>query len=126
MTRDETIKVLASLKAAYPASYKNMTKDEANGTIGAWQAQFLGMPYSVVSIAITKIISTNTFPPSIAEVKEKIRGKTTSHRIHIQERVGQLQTRQVCEHYRRGGTHHFARFLLGTAGQGGTSHRGYI
>ena len=74
MTREDTIKVLAILKAAYPASYRNMTKDEANGTVNIWATQFANIPYEVVSIAVNKLISTNTFPPSISEVKEKIRG----------------------------------------------------
>lgn len=74
MTREDAIKILSILKAAYPNSYKGMTKDEANGTIGVWAAQFTSMPYEIVSIAINKLISTNTFPPTIHEVKEKIRG----------------------------------------------------
>lgn len=74
MTRDETIKLLAILKAAYPNSYRGMTKEEANGTVGVWSAQFADIPANVVMIAVNKLISTNTFPPSISEVKERIRG----------------------------------------------------
>ena len=74
MTREETIKVLAILKAAYPNSYKNMTKDEANGTVAVWSMQFASIPVEVVMIAINKLISTSTFPPAICEVKDKIRG----------------------------------------------------
>ena len=74
MTRDETIKILAILKAAYPNSYREMTKEEANGTVAVWATQFANMPADVVMIAINKLISTNTFPPSINEVKDKIRG----------------------------------------------------
>ena len=74
MTRDETIKVLAILKAAYHNSYRGMTKEEANGTVAVWAAQFGNIPASVVMIAVNKLISTNTFPPSINEVKERIRG----------------------------------------------------
>lgn len=73
MTRQEAIKILSVLKAAYPNSYKGMTKDEANGTVNVWATQFVSMPFSVVSIAVNKLISINTFPPSINEVKEKIR-----------------------------------------------------
>ena len=74
MTREEAIKVLAILKAAYPNSYRGMTKEEAHGTVAVWAAQFAGMPASVVMIAVNKIISKNTFPPSINEVKDEIRG----------------------------------------------------
>lgn len=74
MTRDETIKLLAILKAAYPNSYRGMTKEEANGTVLVWSTQFAKYPASVVMIAVNKLISKNTFPPSISEVKEEIRG----------------------------------------------------
>lgn len=74
MTRDETIKVLAILKAAYPNSYRGMTKEEANGTVAVWASQFANIPVNIVMIAVNKHISTNTFPPSINEVKERIRG----------------------------------------------------
>lgn len=74
MTREETIKILAILKAAYPNSYKNMTKDEANGTVAVWSTQFASIPADVVMIAINKLISTSSFPPAICEVKDKIRG----------------------------------------------------
>lgn len=74
MTREETIKVLAILKAAYPNSYRNMTKEEANGTVAVWAMQFADVPAEVVLIAINKLISTSPFPPAICEVKKKIGG----------------------------------------------------
>lgn len=72
MTRDETIKVLAILKAAYPNSYKAMTKEEAKGMIAVWTMQFADMPADIVLMAVNKLISTNQFPPAISEVKKKI------------------------------------------------------
>lgn len=74
MTRDETIKLLAILKAAYPNSYRGMTKEEANGTVLVWSTQFAKYPANVVMIAVNKLISKSTFPPAINEVKEEIRG----------------------------------------------------
>lgn len=71
MTRDETIKMLAILKAAYPNSYKGMTKDEANGMIAVWTMQFADMPADIVLMALNKLISTSQFPPAISEVKRK-------------------------------------------------------
>ena len=74
MTQKEATQILAILKAAYPNSYRNMTKDEAIGTVNVWATQFVDIPAQIVMIAINKLISTNTFPPSICEVKSKIRG----------------------------------------------------
>lgn len=73
MTTEETIKLLSILKAAYPNSYKGMTKEEANGMITVWSMQFSDIPANIVYIAVNKIISESTFPPSISEVRKKIR-----------------------------------------------------
>lgn len=69
MTRDETTKVLALLKAAYPNAYKGMTKEEAMGTISIWTMQFESVPVDIMLMAINRIISTKPFPPAISEVK---------------------------------------------------------
>lgn len=72
MTREETTKILAVLKAAYPNSYKNMSPKEAQGTVSVWHMQFADMPPEIVLMAVQKCISTSTFTPSISEVKKKI------------------------------------------------------
>lgn len=72
MTREETTKILAILKAAYPHSYKNMTQKEALGTVAVWHMQFADMHPEIVMMAVQKCISTSTFTPSIYEVKKKI------------------------------------------------------
>lgn len=69
MTQDETIKILAILKAAYPNSYKGMTKDEAMGTIAIWTMQFESVPVDIMLMAINRLISNKPFPPAISEVK---------------------------------------------------------
>ena len=72
MTKKEAIQILAILKAAYPASYNGMTKEEAAGTVGVWCLQFADMPADIVMMAIQKLISSSKFPPAISEVKNKI------------------------------------------------------
>lgn len=73
MTKAEAAKVLAILKAAYPNTFKNLSAEDASATVNVWAAQFANMPVSVVMIAVNKLISTNVFPPTITEVKERIR-----------------------------------------------------
>lgn len=74
MTREETVQVLSLLKAAYPNSYKGMSRQEGNGVIMVWATQFSDVPVQVVLMAINKLIATKTFPPAISEVKEKLKG----------------------------------------------------
>ena len=73
MTKKEAVQILAILKAAYPASYNGMTKEEASGTVSVWAMQFADMPVDIVMMAIHKAIATNKFPPTVAEVREKIK-----------------------------------------------------
>ena len=72
MTKIEALQVLAILKAAYPASYNGMSEEEAAGTATVWAMQFNDMSAEVVLMALQKCISTNKFPPTIAEVKNKV------------------------------------------------------
>lgn len=72
MTQNEAAHVLAILKAAYPHSYNGMSKQEAMGTIAVWCIQFADMPVDIVLAALQKAISGCKFPPTIADVKDKI------------------------------------------------------
>ena len=72
MTKKDALQILAILKAAYPSSYNGMTKEEATGTVAVWCMQFAGTPVDIVLMAVHKLISTNKFPPSVSEVKNKI------------------------------------------------------
>lgn len=72
MTKKEALQILAILKAAYPSSYNGMTKEEATGTVAVWCMQFADIPAEIVMMAVHKLISTNKFPPSISEVKNRI------------------------------------------------------
>ena len=71
MTKVEAAKILAILKAAYPNFYKDMTAEEAQGTVSVWSMQFASLSADVVLMALNKAISVSKFPPSIAEVKSK-------------------------------------------------------
>lgn len=73
MTKAETAKVLAILKAAYPNTFKGMSPEDAKATASVWAAQFANIPVQVVMFSVNKLISTNVFPPTISEVKERMR-----------------------------------------------------
>ena len=72
MTREETKAILAILKAGYPNFYKDMTKEDATNTINLWTTMFADDPAQVVTEAVKSLMCTLKFPPTIADVKEKI------------------------------------------------------
>ena len=72
MTKEETIELMAILKAAYPNSYNGMTKQEAIGVVAVWHLHFAEVPADIVFMALQKAISSSKFPPTISEVKTKL------------------------------------------------------
>lgn len=90
MTREETIKVLAVLKAAYPAFYRGMKADELNGIVNLWASQFEGDDYKTVGAAVQAHIATDTkgYPPHIGAIKETIRKITQPDEMSEMEAWG--------------------------------------
>ena len=87
MTREETIKILAVLRGAYPAFYRDITKQEAESTIALWESMFDEEPYELVAAAVKAFISGDRkgFPPAIGQVKERIRQITQPEEMTEQE-----------------------------------------
>ena len=83
MTREETLKIMSVLKAAYPNFYRGMSRDDALAAVNLWNTMFSDEPYSLVSNGVLALIACDTkgFPPSIGQVKEYI------HHIHSQNEM---------------------------------------
>lgn len=73
MNKEETTKILAILKTAFPNSYKNLTETDARGMISVWEMNFSDIPADIVLIALYKTISVSVFPPTIADIRNKFR-----------------------------------------------------
>ena len=72
MTRQEALAVMAMLKTAYPTFYKNLSKEDINAAVNLWATMFSEEPIQVVTEAIKALMCTLKFPPTIADVKDKI------------------------------------------------------
>lgn len=73
MNKEETTRILAILKAAYPNNYKGMTETDARATVNVWQTEFSEIPVDVVLIAVYKAISVSEFPPTVAAIRKTFR-----------------------------------------------------
>jgi hypothetical protein len=87
MTREDTIKILSVLRGAYPAFYRDITKQEAESTIALWESMFDEEPYPIVGAAVKAFIAGDSkgFPPSIGQIKERIRQITQPEEMTEQE-----------------------------------------
>jgi len=74
MNTSEAGKVLYTLKAAFPNSYKNMENGLSKSIVELWAASFDDIPFQKVYDAVLGWISTegHGFPPSIGQVKNML------------------------------------------------------
>mgnify|MGYP000879444294 FL=1 len=72
MTRQEALAIMAMLKTAYPSFYKDLSKEELNAAVNLWATMFSDEPVQLVTEAIKAMICTLKYPPTIADVKERI------------------------------------------------------
>ncbi len=72
MDKAEAFNVLKVLKIAFPAFYRDYTVDDLEETAKMWATMLSDYSYTDVAQAVKATIATNKFPPTIAEVIEKI------------------------------------------------------
>lgn len=70
MNKDETIAILAVIRTAYPNFYRSA--EEIDSAIDLWTMMFVDETAKIVTEAVKALICTNKYPPTIADVKEKI------------------------------------------------------
>ena len=72
MNREETKDILKVLRVGYPSFYKDLKKQEADEIIDLWSTMFSSETVRVVIEAVKSLMCTLKYPPTIADVKEKI------------------------------------------------------
>lgn len=74
MNRNETTMIIATLKMAYPSSFKDLSEEDASATVNLWQMLLADEPFEDVKNAVMALVSTRTvgYSPTIGEVKEKL------------------------------------------------------
>lgn len=74
MNRKEVTQILSVLKAAYPHSFKDMTKLDGEALVNLWTRQFAEEDPAAVSAAVNALISTRTtgYSPTVGEIKEQL------------------------------------------------------
>lgn len=73
MTLEESIKLLALIKLAYPNSYKDIDKDTQIATVNMWQRNFNTVPFAIMELALDHFVKISKFPPTIADICDELR-----------------------------------------------------
>lgn len=72
MTKTDTVKILAVLKVAYPGYFEKQDFEEKKQMVELWTLMLADYPYEAVDAAVRAHISSNKFPPAVAEVIEQL------------------------------------------------------
>lgn len=73
MTLEESAKLLAMIKLAYPNSYKGIDNETTLATVNMWHRTFKATPYGIIEIALDHFVKGSKFPPTIADMIEELR-----------------------------------------------------
>lgn len=74
MTRQETLMLMSTLRAAYPQYYSKQGVEDAKAAVNLWHMMFADDDAALVSAAIKTFIATDAsgFPPTIGQIKSKL------------------------------------------------------
>lgn len=71
MNEKETIKILATIAASYP-SVERLNETAIQGMAKVWARMFRDDDAKLVGLAVGEHIATSKFPPSVAEIRERL------------------------------------------------------
>ena len=91
MTKDETLKIMSILRAAYPRYYANQSKEDAAGAVNLWHIMLSDHDYKTVMMAIRAVIANLKYPPSVADVIASIQSLTAPRDLEPLEAWGLVQ-----------------------------------
>ena len=71
MTRQDTLRLMAVLRAAYPSYYTKMSRDDLEAVVSLWTEMMADVPVESALLACKNIIGSrmDTYPPSIGEIR---------------------------------------------------------
>lgn len=99
MTRQEALAIMAMLKTAYPSFYKDFSKEELNAAVNLWATMFADDPAYIVTEAVKSLMCTLKYPPTIADVKEKIAAIMHPEMMTMTEMEAWQKVRRAISYY---------------------------
>jgi SOS-response transcriptional repressor LexA len=75
VSESEIAGILSLIKVAYPRFYSNITEGDVRSTISLWREMFKDENAQEVLIVVKELINELEFPPTIADIKNKLKKK---------------------------------------------------
>jgi len=82
MTKQEASKIIFTMRATYPGTYKNMPAALVEEQVQVWAAVFADVPYSTISAALMAYIrgADSSFPPQPSDINRLIVVETSAQK----------------------------------------------
>jgi hypothetical protein len=98
LTREESIKLLALIKVAYPTAYKDMDRETKLATVNMWQMSFPTVPYVIMEMAFNSFRLKSKYPPTVAEMVDELRNSYYSAVLNanVAQGMGDSDTYRRC------------------------------
>lgn len=78
MRKEEVVQILTVMQTAYPRFYANQTNEDIKNAIDLWSEMFVEDDVRLVVGAVKQLITSSPYPPTIADVKEKMYSLTNN------------------------------------------------
>lgn len=76
MVKKDVARMLEIVKVAYPRFYKDMPQQEVAQTVELWSTMFANEDGALVLATVKELINSFEYPPTIADVKNKMKSIT--------------------------------------------------
>jgi len=95
MTKNETVRILAVINAAYPQAYERITEQVKADMVNLWHGIFMDDDYKIIARAVKTYLTNDTrgFIPPIGAIKEEVRKIMFPDELTEQEAVNLIMDR---------------------------------
>lgn len=73
MNKQEATQLLALIKVAYPAAYRDMDVATKKATVNMWAGSFPDVPYPIMEQAFNHFRMVSKYPPTVAEMVAELK-----------------------------------------------------
>lgn len=109
MNREETLKLLTLIKVSYPMWAKDLRDSDAKAMVMLWEDMLGEYEFNIVQAALKSFLATSKWPPSIAELIEKIQFILSGGQKEISENEAWAMVRKALGNGMYGAKEEFER-----------------
>lgn len=73
MTQKELNQIMGLVKVNWPSAFKSLSNGEKKFLFSSWYITLRDLTASTVTLAVLQLVSSSKWPPTVAEIREKVK-----------------------------------------------------